>query len=208
MSFAWWVQCLSKEDTGKNHSLLEGRILPLLKQTAKLARSSWNLWYLERPTEFHPPALWQRCPCSPCPWPCAQLPPPFVYTAVTVTLSSYRVRHHDRRLHHLHQCLNLYSQLSTDQPSNHIWPSKPTGLLKHSASRWNVRDGLQTAIFLIINSHSLICLFLNPVSSFCKLLEQEGKEKRKKKKMLALCRLFFAFLSGVSIWNQRNIVNL
>ena len=117
--------------------------------------------------------------------------------APCVRWDSRRVRHHDRRLHHLHQCLNLYSQLSTDQPSNHIWPSKPTGLLKHSASRWNVRDGLQTAIFLIINSHSLICLFLNPVSSFCKLLEQEGKDKRKKKKYASCVPpLFLLFWVG------------
>lgn len=107
-----------------------------------------------------------------------------VYCSNCVTVS-YRVWHHDRRLHHLYQRLNLYSQLSADQPTNHIWPSKPTGLLKRSASHWNVRDGLQTAIFLIIHSHSLTCLFPKPVSSFCKSSEPEGK-----KKMLALCRLF------------------
>lgn len=130
-------------------------------------------------------------------WPCGQ-PLSFVYIAVTVTLSSYRVRHHDRRLHHLHQCLHLYSQLSADQPSNYIWPSKPAGLLKRSASYRNGRDGLQTAIFLIINLRSLTCLFSKPVSSFCKLLEQE------KKMMLELCCLFLFFKWGIHLKSKEH----
>lgn len=124
--------------------------------------------------------------------------------APCVRWNSWRVRHHDRRVHHLHQCRNLYSQLSTDQPSSYFWPSKPARLLKLSASYWNVRDGLQTAIFLIINLHPLTCLFSNPVRSFCKLLEQEKTNKQTNKPMLELRRLFLLFKWGIHLKSKEH----
>lgn len=149
-----------------------GETSPLGETPGKLDRNSWNLHLWDgSPNFIAPPSDDDVGPVFSC-----------------CHLSSSRVRHHDRRLHHVHQCLHLYSQLSADQPSNYIWPSEPTGLLKLSAPYWNVRDRLQTAIFLIINLHSLTCLFSNPVSSFCKLLEQE-----KKMTTLELCLLFLCF---------------
>ena len=44
----------------------------------------------------------------------------FVYITVSVTHSPYRLWHYDRRLHNVHQCFNVYSKLSTNQPSNYI----------------------------------------------------------------------------------------
>ena len=55
----------------------------------------------------------------------------FVYVTVSVTRSPYRLWHYDRRLHNVHQCFNMYGQLSTNQPSNYIWPSNPSRIMKH-----------------------------------------------------------------------------
>lgn len=63
-------------------------------------------------------------------------------------------------------------------------------------------------LFLIINLHSLTCLFPNAVSSFCKLLEQQQQQNDAKGCASSLLLLLFLFLNGVSIWNQRSIVNL
>jgi hypothetical protein len=194
----WQVQYLNKE---KRTTLCWHGEFFLFKECGiTLDRSSWKLLNLSRQAllnftslfsdkDFFVFLAWQSC---------VQLLS-FVYITVIVTLSPYRLWHHDRRLHNVHQCLNMYSQLSTDQPSNYIWPSKSTGLLKLPMSYWNVKEGLQTAIFLIINLHSLPCLFPNPVSSFCKLLEQ---------KIDARGCAFYYFLNKASFWNQRSIVNL
>lgn len=181
MSFPWPVQYLSKGGTGKKNCLLNGRKLPFWRNQNKTGQKFLkfaSMGQAHRISSPLPPSD-DDFVMLPAWWPCVQ-PLSFVYITVIVTLSSYRVRHHDRRLHHVHQCLHLYRQLSTHQPSDYIWPSEPAGLLKLSTPDWNVRDGLQTAIFLIINLHSLTCLFSNPVSSFCKLLEH-GKKKKKRR---------------------------
>lgn len=51
-------------------------------------------------------------------------------TTSTPTASCHRLRDHDRRLHDVHQCVNMHRQLPAHQPPHRVRPAQPLQLLR------------------------------------------------------------------------------
>lgn len=115
-----------------------------------------------------------------------------------------RLRHHDGRLHYLHQRLHLHRQLPAHQPPHCLRPAQPTQLLRGRGEGWREGGRLTSQQDELLLSFFCFCFSRNTSRFWRKKITVKKKNNCKKSNKKTNLTVFFA-LQRFLFWRSGGI---